>query len=83
MALLRAAKDQLLAGKAAPWLHAGLRNVSRSYAAQAEPLEDEEGAYVVTGPVHTAQSNMSCERSSRRSTALHHTHMQPLLLCVP
>jgi hypothetical protein len=48
MALLRAAKDQLLAGKAAPWLHAGLRNVCRSFAAQAEPLEDEEGVYVVT-----------------------------------
>lgn len=56
MALLRAAKDQLLAGKAAPWLHAGLRNVCRSFAAQAEPLEDEEGVYVVTGPAHKSQS---------------------------
>lgn len=51
MALLaRAAKEsQLLAVKAAPWLHAGLRSVSRSFAAQAEAVEDEEGAYVVTG----------------------------------
>jgi hypothetical protein len=48
MALLRAAKDQLLASKSAPWLQGGFRILSRSFAAQAEPIEDDEGAYVVT-----------------------------------
>lgn len=48
--LLRAATDQLLGGsRTAPWLQSGLRELSRSFAAQAEPVEDEEGVYVVTG----------------------------------
>lgn len=46
--LLRAAKEQLLACKSAPWIQDGLRVVSRSFAAQAEPVEEDEGAYVVT-----------------------------------
>lgn len=50
--LLRAAKEQLLASKSAPWLQNGLRVVSRSFAAQAEPVEEDEGAYVVTAWIH-------------------------------
>jgi hypothetical protein len=48
MALLRAATDQLLSAKVAPWMQHGFRIVSRSFAAQAEPVQEDDGAYVVT-----------------------------------
>lgn len=48
MALLRAATDQLLSAKSAPWMQRGRRIISRSFAAQAEPAEEDDGAYVVT-----------------------------------
>lgn len=51
MALLRAAADQLLTQRTAPWLQSGLRILSRSFAAQAQPVDEEEGAYVVTGRI--------------------------------
>lgn len=47
--LLRAAKEQLLASKSAPWLQNGLRVVSRSFAAQAEPVEDDDGVIEMKG----------------------------------
>lgn len=47
--LLRAVKQQLLGGKAAPWMQQSSNVLSRAFSAQAEPLEEEEGMYVVTG----------------------------------
>jgi len=48
MALLRAASEQLLSSRTAPWIQRGLGALSRSFAAQAEPVEEDEGTYVVT-----------------------------------
>lgn len=48
MALLRAASEQLLGSRAAPWIQRGLGTLKRTFAAQAEPLEEDEGTYVVT-----------------------------------
>lgn len=96
MALLRAAKEQLVAPRTAPLLQSGLRLLARSFAAQAEPVEEDEGAYVVTGMAdqHVAAGATTAfgmvsavyfdvdqaPRGVRRDDRLWHGHFPSILL---
>jgi hypothetical protein len=86
MALVRAACEQLLsAGRAAPWLRGGARLLSRQFSAQAEPVDDEEGVYVVSGHMRALRGwgghqgpGMAAYGAVSR---LAHVHAQPAGCC--